>query len=285
MANRYINSLPHNQDSTHHGLDPVLYLALQSTAIINNALLTLFLLAAFSTIYDVFRFWLQRRPFSSPPVRESLRKLPPEPCKSFISLKPKSIFYTALFLALQSATSNLLTHLSWLLTNASLKNRNLRRRCSRLHARGLECSTTTHYHSALNTATALMLLVFIRAFELHVKQPHRQDLDDTHSPGFLRLKTNLRWLMQTLLAAPTAVVYVYTRAARQRLWSCLRPLLVQAAVSCAVFLLGNFVCLVAALPVSALVNCWIFRVKSNEKKDFQGTMDALQGLGIMGVRA
>lgn len=151
---------------------------------------------------------------------------PHQTFKCFTSVTPKAAFYVTFFLIIQSATSYLLTHLSYILASASLKNRNLRRRCSRLHARGLQYSTAAYYHDLLNVTVALALLVLIRGLELHIKRRRSGHSTTNCSPGFLRFQNTHRSLMHTLLAVPMAVVYVYTCAARQRPWSCLRLLLV-----------------------------------------------------------
>jgi hypothetical protein len=155
-----------------------------------------------------------------------------------------------LFIGVQYIISLLVVQIARVIASTFASDRNVRKQCGRLLARGLECSAATFHHDWLNILAAVGLLAFIRGFQLHVDFPNRQHEKGDYSSGFLSLEEKCRWMMQRLLAAPIAVVVLHSRVSRDGMWKHAKLLLIQAAASIGLFLGGNLLCLIAALPVS-----------------------------------
>lgn len=182
----------------------------------------------------------------------ALAKVARDSRKTSTAVTAKATFYSVVFLGVQYTMSQMIVQTAYVMAATFLMDSHLQHQCSHLHDKGLECSTALYYHRALDIAAALILLIIIRGFKLHVEQPKHCIRDTKQRPVFLRLQSKYQRITQMMLVPPIAVVHVYTRASRPRTWTCLKLLLVQASASCMVFLLGNCVCLLAALPVSAL---------------------------------
>ncbi|EMD85707.1 hypothetical protein COCC4DRAFT_207761 [Bipolaris maydis ATCC 48331] len=256
---------------------PALYITLQSTAIINNALLSLLLIAIFSVIYDAFRFWISRRTRQTchyqvvdgtvgDPATKLLDKLVRDTSGSPMIVAAKATFHSTPFVCVQYMTSQSIVHVARWIASTSMTNKNMKRRCSRLLDRGVECSAVLHYHTPLNIVAAVILLCIIRGFQLHVKSSKCRAQDTNYSPGFLKLLSTCRCIAQRILALQIAVIHMYTPVLRETPWRYMKLLVVQASASWAIFVTGNLICLLAALP------------------DFQGTMEVLEESGITGSR-
>ncbi|KAL6174280.1 hypothetical protein ACJQWK_00418 [Exserohilum turcicum] len=244
--------------------DPVLYIALTCTSTINNALMSLLVLAILSTLYETFCIWLGRRacqPYNYRMINGATER----PKTSVLAtlarcnrtspptlVVAKAAFHSLLFLLTQYMITSLVIHVARAMVPMWVTHRNVRRRCSRLRDRGLECAAAQRYHTPLHMAAAVILLCIIRGLELHIDVPSDGLQHSNHSAGFLRLRAKCRGILQTVLAAPITLVSLYTGVSRGHIWARFKLLLVQALVSLAVFVAGNVVCLVAALPVSHL---------------------------------
>ncbi|EUC44872.1 hypothetical protein COCMIDRAFT_97050 [Bipolaris oryzae ATCC 44560] len=256
---------------------PVLYTTLKFTTIINNTLLSLLLIAVYSVVYDTFCFWVTRRTrqkyhyqiadsTTGNPVAKPLSKLVRNTHGSPMTVATKAILHSAPFACVQYMTSQSIIHIARWIASVSMTNKNMKRRCSRLLDRGIECSAVLRYYTPLNVAAAAILLCIIRGFQLHVQSPKRRVQDINYSPGFLKFLSTCRHIAQMILALPIAVVHMYTHISTETPWKYLKLLIFQASASWAIFVAGNLICLLAALP------------------DFQGTMEALEESGITGSR-
>ncbi|EUC37198.1 hypothetical protein COCCADRAFT_1790 [Bipolaris zeicola 26-R-13] len=256
---------------------PALYITLNFTTIINDTLLSLLLVSVCSVVYDTFRFWIGRRTRQTyhceivdgrggNSATEFLDKLVRDTRHSPVTVATKAMLHSALFFCVQYMTSQGIAQIARWTASFSMTNKNMKRRCSRLLDRGIECSAVLRYHTPLNITAAVILLCIIRGFQLHVKSPKSRAQDINYSPGFLKLLSRCRYIAQTVLALPIAVTHMYTCVLRGTLWKYTKLLVVQASASWAIFVTGNLMCLLAALP------------------DFQGTMEALEESGITGSR-
>jgi hypothetical protein len=229
---------------------------------VNIALVTLLLIAVFSTAYETLRTWLlgrTRQTYSYVPVDDTLEISPPTPGPVSLlartSRGPRSavyaraILHALLFLGVQAIISLSVIQIARVVASSFATDRHLRKQCNRLLQRGLECSAATRYHDVLNVTAAIGLLCFVRGFQLHADQPNRSSQNSNYSSGFLSLQDTCRRMTQRVFAAPITVVVLHSRTARSGLWKHARLILIQVAVSIGIFLCGNFLCLLAALPV------------------------------------
>jgi hypothetical protein len=230
---------------------------------VNNALVSLLLIAVLSTAYDFLRMWLvhrTRQTYNYTLVDDTCETPPPSPGPLSLlartSRGPRSTVYTkasfhaTLFVGIQAIFTLVVVQIARVLASTFATDRHLRKQCSRLLQRGLECSAATRYHDVLNVATAVGLLCFIRGFQLHVDLPNRQSQNGNYSPGFLSLQDTCRRMTQRVLAAPIVMVVLHSRVSRGELWMHAKLLAVQAVVSVGIFICGNILCLLAAFPVS-----------------------------------
>ncbi|KAG9189234.1 hypothetical protein G6011_06102 [Alternaria panax] len=257
--------------------NPLLYLALNLSMTANTALVILLLVAVFSEAYDQLRLYLSRRtrqtysyilvddklgaPTSSPGLLSLLARTSRGP-RSIVWAK--AMFNSQLFISVQYTINLLVVQIARIIASTFTTNRNVRRQCTRLLAKGLECSVATRHHDWLNILAAIGLLCFIRGFQLHVELPNRQSQQGDYSPGFLSLYSSWRRTTQRLLAAPIAVIVLHARVSRDDLWKHAKLVVIQVAGSIGLFLAGNLVCLVAAFP------------------DVQDTLHALEVSGLTG---
>ena len=229
----------------------------------NAALVTLLLVAVFSVAYDRLRLYLvrrTRRTYSYTLVNDKLET--PTSIPGLLSLLartsrgPRSILWAkamcnkGLFIGVQCIISLLVVQIARVIASTFATDRNVQKQCGRLLTRGLECSAATFHHDWLNALAAIGLLACIRGFQLHVDFPNRQHEKGDYSPGFLSFEEKCRWMMQRLLAAPIAVVVLHSRVSGNEMWKHAKLLLIQVAASISLFLGGNLLCLIAALPVS-----------------------------------
>ncbi|KAH6877602.1 hypothetical protein BKA58DRAFT_78261 [Alternaria rosae] len=254
-----------------------LYLAMNLSTTANIALVTLLLVAILSITFEVIRIWLFRRtrqthsyvlvddtveisPPSSGPVSLLARTSHgPRP-----TVYAKAILHAILFLGVQAVLTLLVVQIARLVASTFATDRRLRKQCYRLAQRGLECPAATRYHSVLNVTVALGLFYLIRGLQLHADLPTRPSQNSNYSNGFLSLQDTCRRAMQKVLAAPITVVVLHSRVSGDEPWKHARLILVQVAVSVCIFLCGNFLCLLAALP------------------DIHGTILALEKSGLTG---
>jgi hypothetical protein len=266
MEGRFAVTL-HMEGAMHTNIDmadPVLYLAMRGSHTVNNALVSLLLLAVFSTAYDLLRLYIGRRmrqprysiidgtlettgEVSGPGLLSSLARTSRGPRAAVYA---KALFHSVLFVGLQWVSSLIVVHVARAIASTFTVDTNVRRECSRLLAQGLECGAAIRFHDALNVAAVIGLMCLIRSLDLHLELPTRNRHGNNGSPGFLALQAKARQVAQTILAVPITVVYMHTRVSRQELWKHASLLLTQAVVSLGIFLVGNFVILIAAMPVS-----------------------------------
>ncbi|KAF1831242.1 hypothetical protein BDW02DRAFT_572229 [Decorospora gaudefroyi] len=258
--------------------NPILYLAMQSTTTTNNALVSLLLLAVFSTTYDILRPYVARpaRPTrnyaiidgtfetsTTPGLLSSLARTSRGPRGTVYA---KALFHVSLFVGVQYVVTLVVTQVARAIASMVTTDDHTRRECARLLAKGLECGAALRYHEFLSVAAVVGLVIVIRGLGLHIEVPlhsHRNN-NSNYSPGFLSLRAKCCRILQSILAAPITVVSLHTRVPRQDLWKRVMLLLAQAALSLGIFFGGNFVCLITSLP------------------DLQGTIDALDASGITG---
>jgi hypothetical protein len=238
----------------------MLYLAMKSTTTINNALVSLFLLAVFSTAYDILRLYVgrstrQNRNYAiidgTPEASTSvlLSSLPRISRGLYSTDYVKALFHAFLFVGVQYATTQAVTQLARAIASTFTTDSYVRRECDHLLAKGLECSAVLRYHDFLNIAAVMGLLCLIRGLDLHADLPFRNRNNRNYSTDSLSLQAKFRSAARIILATPINVVYMHARVTRQDLWKHARMLLTQAAMSLGIFVVGNFVCLIAALPV------------------------------------
>jgi hypothetical protein len=258
--------LLHAEGATHTNIDmadPVLYVVIRCMHTINNALVSLLLLAVFSAAYDLLRLYLGRRTcqprYSIIDGTLETAVEPPGP-GLFSSLArtsrgpraivyAKALFHSIIFVGLQWVLSEVVIHIARAIASTLTVGTNVRRECSRLLAQGLECGAAIRYHDTLNISAVIGLLYLIRSLDLHLELPTRNRHSSHYSPGFLAMQDKARQLAQTILAAPITVVYMHTRVSRQQMWKHATLLLTQIVLSLAIFLVGNLAYLAAALPV------------------------------------
>jgi hypothetical protein len=249
--------------TNNHVADPILYVTMRSTHTINNALVSLLLLAAFSTAYDLLRLYIGRR--TRQPrysiIDGTLKTAVETPGPGLFSslartshgpraiVYAKALFHCILFVGQQWILSEVVFHIARAIASTFTADTNVRRECSRLLAQGLECGAAIRYHDSLNISAVIGLLYLIRSLDLHLKVPTRNRHSSRYSPKFLAMQRKARRLAQTILAAPITVVYMHTRVSRQEMWKYANLLLTQAVLSLGIFLVGNLACLAAALPV------------------------------------
>jgi hypothetical protein len=248
--------------STDRNADPPLYLAMQVTSTINNALVSLLLLAFLTTAYDTFLCYLRRRTRSRQARNYSiigggstLVIARPGLLSSFAhtsygprsSVYAKAFFHVVLFVIHQYTMTQLVIHVARSIASTTITSDLVRDECSRLWVRGLECAAALQYHDVLNVAAVVGLLYFIRNFATQLENASPYP-DLRSSPGFRTLWSKYWQAMQSVLAVPITIANLHTMS-RQDLWRRAQLLLVQGGVSLGLFLIGNFVCFVAALPV------------------------------------
>jgi hypothetical protein len=268
MEGRFAVTL-HMEGAMHTNIDmadPVLYLAMRGSHTINDALVSLLLLAIFSTAYDLLRLYIGRRTrqprysiidgtlestgeVSRPGLLSSLARTSRGPRAAVYA---KALFHSVLFVGLQWVSSQVVIHVARAIASTFTVDTNVRRECSRLLAQGLECGAAIRYHDSSNVAAVIGLLCLIRSLDLHLELSTRGRHSNNYnpSPGFLTLQAKARQVTQSILAVPITVVCMHTRVSRQELWKHASLLLTQAVVSLGIFLVGNFVILIAAMPVS-----------------------------------
>lgn len=122
-----------------------------------------------------------------------------------------------------------------------------------------------------------------------LQAPRRRDGDGRYSPAFLRLVAGARGVLQSVLAVPSTVVRMYGTIPRDEYeWRKRGRLFVtQAMVSGLVFVMGNVVCAVAALPVSSLVlqrerDVWKGERKLTWTRISRGRWGSCMGRGLRG---
>jgi hypothetical protein len=254
--------------TTDCNVDPALYLAMLTTSAINNALVSLLLLAILTTVYDMFLRYLRRRTRSRQTRNYSIIDGGSTPdisrpglLSSFArtshgspsSVYAKAFFHTVLFVMEQYTMTQLVIHVARFIASTTITSNSVRDRCSRLWVRGLECPAALQYHDILNVAAVVGLLCFIRSFATQLENPSPYP-DPRSSPGFRTLWSGYWHAMQSVFAVPITIVNLHTLS-RGDLWRRARLVLVQGGVSLGLFLIGNFVCFVAVLPVWKLTPC------------------------------
>ncbi|CAE7188704.1 hypothetical protein P3342_008985 [Pyrenophora teres f. teres] len=258
--------------------NPVLYLALRTSANINNTLVILLLLSVFSAVYDASRLYIGGRmrtrqthhysfidgthEGSIPSILSSLAHA--NQGSPRIILFAKAIFHFALFVGVQCIITRIVIEIARVLASTYMGGDDVHQECNLLLAKGLECSAAIWYHNALNVAAVICLWCLIRGLKLHIDTPRRtRPADDTYySPGFLSLKTKCRSMAQSILATPITIVALHSRVSKREMWKHVWYMLGLTIASLTIFLAGNSVVLLAALP------------------DFQHTLDALEESGL-----